>query len=72
MEATRAAGYAVNPGLLVQGSWGIGAAVFDGAGEPAWALSIFRHRAPRLPERRPLLGSLLLRHAHAISEKITR
>ena len=33
-NATRTTGYAVNPALIVEGSWGIGAAVFDGAGDP--------------------------------------
>src|SRR5690606_23375310 len=37
---TRADGWAVNPGLLVEGSWGMGAAVFDTTGRPAWALSL--------------------------------
>lgn len=72
IEATRAAGYATNPGLIVQGSWGMGAAVFDAAGQPAWALSITGIESRFSPERRPTLGRLLLRHAHAISEKIKR
>lgn len=72
IEVTRDEGYATNPGLLVQGSWGMGAAVFDGAGQPAWALSITGIEPRFSPERRPALGRLLLRHAHAISEKINR
>jgi DNA-binding IclR family transcriptional regulator len=72
IDETREAGYATNPGLLVQGSWGMGAAVFDGAGQPAWALSVTGVESRFPPERRPLLGSLLLRHAHALSEKIKR
>jgi DNA-binding IclR family transcriptional regulator len=70
IEATREAGYATNPGLIVPGSWGMGAAVFDGAGQPAWALSITGIEARFSPDRRPMLGNLLLRHAHAISERI--
>jgi DNA-binding IclR family transcriptional regulator len=50
----------------------MGAAVFDGAGQPAWALSITGIEPRFSPERRPLLGRLLLRQAHAISEKIKR
>lgn len=72
IKATRGAGYATNPGLLVEGSWGMGAAVFDGAGQPAWALSITGIEARFAPGRRPVLGRLLLGHAHAISEKIKR
>ncbi len=41
---TRIDGYSLNPGLLVEGSWGIGAAVFDALGQPQWA-----HE----PDRRP-------------------
>ena len=40
IRATRETGYAVNPALILEGSWGMGAAVFDAAGRPAWALSI--------------------------------
>jgi DNA-binding IclR family transcriptional regulator len=72
VEETRAAGYATNPGLLVQGSWGMGAAVFDAAGQPAWALTITGIESRFAAERRPMLGALLLRHAHALSEKIKR
>jgi DNA-binding IclR family transcriptional regulator len=72
IEATRALGYATNPGLVVQGSWGMGAAVFDGAGQPAWALSITGIESRFSPDRQPRLGSLLLQHAHALSEKIKR
>lgn len=70
IEETGAAGYATNPGLLVAGSWGMGAAVFDAAGQPAWALSITGIETRFSPERRPMLGRLLLQHAPALSEKI--
>lgn len=67
---TRDRGYAVNPGLIVPGSWGLGAAVFDHAGRPAWALSLtgveFRFGADRLPE----LGRLLLAHAHQLTTRV--
>ncbi|WP_120523076.1 IclR family transcriptional regulator [Arthrobacter celericrescens] len=72
IEATRNAGYATNPGLVVPGSWGMGAAVFDAAGQPAWALSITGIESRFSAERRPVLGRLLLRHAHALSEKIKK
>lgn len=72
IEATREEGYATNPGLIVQGSWGMGAAVFDRAGQPAWALSITGIESRFSRERRPMLGRLLLRYAHAISTTIKR
>lgn len=70
IAATRERGYAVNPGLIVEGSWGMGAAVFDRSGAPAWALSLTGIE-PRFAEtRRPELGRLLLEHAHALTQAI--
>lgn len=67
---TKARGYAVNPGLIVEGSWGIGAAVFTGDGDPQWALSLtgveFRFGGERLAE----LGRILLSHAHQLSTRL--
>lgn len=54
---TRRTGYSVNPGLVVEGSWGMAAAVFNRAGEPAWALTLTgvenRFRADRRPGLAP-------------------
>lgn len=67
---TQSRGYAVNPGLIVEGSWGVGAAVFTRAGDPQWALSLtgveFRFGGERLAE----LGRILLAHAHQLSTRI--
>ncbi len=67
---TQARGYAVNPGLIVEGSYGLGAAVFTRAGDPQWALSLtgveFRFGGERLAE----LGRILLAHAHQLSTRI--
>lgn len=65
---TRLNGYAVNPGLLVEGSWGMGAAVFDTTGSPAWALSITGVESRFRSERRPELGRLLLQEAHRLTQ----
>ncbi|WP_067440827.1 IclR family transcriptional regulator [Nocardioides jensenii] len=72
LRETRRNGYAVNPGLIVRGSWGMGAAVFDAHGLPQWALSLtgIDHRFAR--ERRPELGQALLREAHDLSRRIQR
>ena len=70
IESTRRTGYAVNPALIVDGSWGIGAAVFDRTGKPAWALSITGVETRFKPERHAELGSLLLEHAHQLSGRI--
>jgi DNA-binding IclR family transcriptional regulator len=70
VTATRAAGYALNPGLLVEGSWGMGAAVFDSSDQPAWALSLTGIEARFSAERRPELGRLLLEHAHRLTQAL--
>ncbi|WP_306814863.1 IclR family transcriptional regulator [Microbacterium jiangjiandongii] len=67
---TRDRGYAVNPGLIVEGSWGLGAAVFDRAGRPEWALSLTGVEFRFSPDRLPALGRTLLAHAHQLSSRI--
>lgn len=70
VESTRRTGYAVNPALIVDGSWGIGAAVFDRSGKPAWALSITGVETRFKSQRHPELGTLLLEQAHQLSGRI--
>jgi DNA-binding IclR family transcriptional regulator len=72
LAETRAAGWALNPGLLVEGSWGMGAAVFDASGQPAWALSLTGIETRFSPDRRPELGRLLLDAAHRLSRTLSR
>lgn len=64
---TRQTGYSVNPGLVVEGSWGMAAAVFGRSGEPAWALTLTGVESRFREDRRPELGALLLREAHALT-----
>lgn len=68
---TRARGYALNPGLIVEGSWGMAAAVFDDTGQPAWALSLTGIDSRFTSERQPALGRLLLEHAHRLTKRLT-
>jgi DNA-binding IclR family transcriptional regulator len=70
VATTRAAGYAVNPGLIVEGSWGMGAAVFDAAERPQWALSLTGIERRFDETRRRELGPLLLHEAHELSKAI--
>ncbi|CRK50144.1 IclR family transcriptional regulator [Rhodococcus sp. RD6.2] len=70
IDATRLTGYCLNPGLLVEGSWGMGAAVFDSADQPAWALSLTGVESRFPPERRGELGELLLRQAHRLTQRL--
>ena len=70
IEATRITGYAVNPALIVEGSWGIGAAVFDQNGRPSWALSLTGVETRFKADRRHELGTLLLEQAHLLSGRL--
>jgi DNA-binding IclR family transcriptional regulator len=72
VAATRKRGYAVNPGLVVPGSWGVGAVVFDRAGAPAWALSLTGVESRFNGDRTAQLGALLLEAAHALTQRIAR
>ncbi|MEU2775053.1 IclR family transcriptional regulator [Streptomyces sp. NPDC007162] len=67
---TRLDGYAVNPGLVVEGSWGMAAAVFDHAGKPLWALTVTGVETRFRAERRPELGAVLLREAHTLGRTL--
>jgi DNA-binding IclR family transcriptional regulator len=70
LAETKERGYAVNPGLIVEGSWGLGAAVFDRSGRPEWALSLTGVAFRFGPERTIELGRILLAHAHQLSARI--
>jgi DNA-binding IclR family transcriptional regulator len=67
---TRELGYAVNPGLVVEGSWGMATAVFSRTGEPAWALSLTGVESRFRENRRPELGALLMKEAHALTRAL--
>ena len=70
LDRTRLAGYSVNPGLVLEGSWGMGAAVFDRSGRPAWALSLTGIEPRFKPERQEELGGLLMAEAHRITQQL--
>lgn len=72
LERTRLAGYSVNPGLVLEGSWGMGAAVFDPQGRPAWALSLTGIEPRFRPDRQEFLGKLLLEEAHRMTSRLQR
>lgn len=70
VASTRQTGFAVNPALLVEGSWGMAAAVFDRIGQPAWALSLTGVETRFRPSRRHVLGALLIEQAHRLSQRL--
>ncbi|SHN45220.1 IclR family transcriptional regulator [Cryptosporangium aurantiacum] len=67
IATTRRDGYAVNPGLIVEGSWGMAAAVFDAHDRPVGALTLTGVEHRFAPQRRPQLGRLLLDEAHRLT-----
>ncbi|WP_203231391.1 IclR family transcriptional regulator [Nocardioides caldifontis] len=69
---TRRTGYSVNPGLVVQGSWGMAAAVFDEQERPQWALSLTGVEHRFTAARRPELGARLLHEAHALTTALRK
>lgn len=70
IAATREQGFALNPGLVVEGSWGMAAAVFDAHGAPNWALTLTGVKSRFCAQRRPELGRLLIDEAHALSQRL--
>lgn len=63
-------GYVTNLGLIVEGSWGIAAPVFDAGGFPAAALSLTGIESRFKQPRRAELGKMLMQHAHELSQTL--
>lgn len=70
LATTQRLGYSVNPGLVLEGSWGMGAAVFDASGRPAWALSLTGIEPRFRGDRQETLGRLLMEEAHRITQQL--
>ncbi|WP_152916285.1 IclR family transcriptional regulator [Arthrobacter sp. RIT-PI-e] len=70
LEDVRRDGFATNPGMIVEGSWGMAAAVFDATGAPAYALSITGIETRFSADRRPGLGRALLTESHRLSRAL--
>lgn len=71
LEKARRDGYAVNPGLIVEGSWGMAAAVFDGDDQPRWALSLTGIEQRLAGDRGRELGERLMRAAHELGRRLS-
>lgn len=71
LRETQERGFSVNPGLIVEGSYGIGAAVFARDGHPQWALSLTGAEFRFGPDRLPELGRVLLAHAHQLTTRLS-
>lgn len=70
LAEARELGWAVNPGLVVEGSWGMAAAVFDEADRPIGALTLTGIETRFGPDRQRELGPLLMRSAHDVGRAI--
>jgi DNA-binding IclR family transcriptional regulator len=66
----RARGFAINPGLVVSHSWGMGLAVRDAAGEPVAALSLAAIESRLGPDRQPELAALLREEVARLEAKL--
>jgi DNA-binding IclR family transcriptional regulator len=71
LAATRTRGWALNDGHIVEGSWGIGAAVFDSSGRPRWALSLTGIEQRFSGKGQAGYGRVLLEAAHNLSQRLT-
>lgn len=72
VAATRARGFALNPGRIVAGSWGVGVALRRPDGSVAGALSIAAIDSRMLPPRDAELAALLTREAREIELRLAR
>lgn len=70
ITAARTRGYVVNPGRIVEGSWGMAAAIFDRGNRPMWAFTITGIESRFQPDRQRELGRLLLLEAHRVSKRL--
>ncbi|MCD7100764.1 IclR family transcriptional regulator [Pseudoclavibacter sp. 13-3] len=70
MAETRRRGYALNPGKIVNGSYGIGAAVLSAQGRPEWALSVTGIEQRLSGERGAWIGDLLRQEAQALGQEL--
>ncbi|MEL4317586.1 IclR family transcriptional regulator [Leifsonia sp. YIM 134122] len=70
IAAAQEVGYVVNPGRIVEGSWGMAAAIFDRANRPMWALTLTGIESRFKPDRQKELGRALLVEAHRVSRRL--
>jgi hypothetical protein len=66
---TASASTPVNPGLIVEGSWGTGAAGFDRTARTAWALSLTGAETRSRADGIASMGELFLEQARELSTR---
>src|SRR5690606_10577778 len=72
VEAARARGYSLNPGLIVANSWGIGVAICSPDGRPVGALSIAAIDSRMQEPRQRELAGHLFHEVRQVEEKLAR
>lgn len=72
LRTTRERGYSLNPGLIIAGSWGMAAVVFDHDEQPIGAISLTGIELRFAPDRREELGAQLLRAGFELSRQLAR
>ena len=70
ISRTREAGFSVNEGFVVQGSWGVGVAVHSAQGDVMGALSIAAVESRLTPDRQIALGKDLLNAAKRVEKQL--
>jgi len=70
ISKTREAGFSVNEGLVVQGSWGVGVAVHSAQGVVMGALSIAAVESRLTPARQQALGADLILAAKRVEQQL--
>ncbi|MBV2181143.1 MAG: IclR family transcriptional regulator [Castellaniella sp.] len=70
VHRARKRGYAVNPGLVLKGSWGVGVAVRDPDGQVLGAYSIATVETRMSPERESQLYDLLKKEADTLEKRL--
>jgi len=66
----RAKGYALNPGLIFPGAWGIGVAIHDPPGTPVAALTVAAIESRMTKEHQDRLGAALIAEARLIEARL--
>ncbi len=72
VRETRSSGFALNPGMMLTGSWAIGVAIRDASRRPVGALSIaaIEHRMTKQRQRE--LMPLLLAEAREVESRLLK
>jgi len=67
IRQTRAEGWCLNPGLVLESSWAIGVPVVDGHGRPVASISLAAIESRLGPARRAALANRLMQASQALT-----